>query len=252
VAVHVARIGLAALKGTRHVDLASVELTAEGPVGDRVFCLVDPARGRVVRTVENRSLLATTARWSGGELTTRLPSGSVSGVPEATGRTLTLDYWGREAVVEVVAGPWAEAYTALLGHDVELARTTGPGEIVYGAPVSLVTSSSLDRLSATTGGVVDGAQFRATFTVDSGGEPAHVEDSWIGRHLRVGEAEVRVRARLPRCAVVDLDPATGERTSDVLAALAGYRRAAGEIVFGVDAVVVRSGRVDVDAVVERV
>jgi uncharacterized protein YcbX len=255
VAVHVARIGLAPVKGTRHVDLPSVALTAGGPVGDRVFCLVDPARGRIVRTVENRSLLSTTARWTGRELTTvltGLPAGSVTGVPEPTGRTCTLDYWGRDAVVELVAGPWAEAYSRLLGRDVELARTTGPGEIVYGAPVSLVTTSSLDRVSAATGGVVDGAQFRATFTVDTAGEPPHVEDSWVGRRLRVGEAVVQVRAAIPRCAVVDLDPATGTRRGDVLAALAGYRRAAGEIFFGVDAVVVGPGRVEVDAGVERV
>jgi uncharacterized protein YcbX len=252
VAVLVARIGLAPVKGTRHADLPAVELTAGGPVGDRVFCLVDPARGRIVRTVENRALLSTTARWTGRELTTVLATGSVTGVPEPTGRTCTLDYWGRDAVVELVAGPWAEAYSRLLGRDVELARTTGPGEIVYGAPVSLVTTSSLDRVSAATGGVVDGAQFRATFTVDTADAPAHVEDSWVGRRLRVGEAVVQVRAAIPRCAVVDLDPATGTRNGDVLAALAGYRRAAGEIIFGVDAVVVGPGRVEVDAGVERV
>lgn len=249
--MHVTRIGLAPLKGTRHLDRRSVDLTPAGPVGDRVFCLVDPARRRVLRTVENPSLVRTAVRWRDGELCTELPTGPVTGVPEPTGETRTVDYWGRQAAVEVVGGPWAEAYSRHLDHDVELVRSA-PGEIVYGAPVSLVTTSSLGRLSAATGGVVDEAAFRATFTVDTDDEPAHVEDSWVGRRLRIGEAEVRVRALIARCAVVDLDPTTGERRNDVLAALAGYRRAAGEIVFGVDAVVVGPGRVDVDAVVERV
>jgi uncharacterized protein YcbX len=152
----------------------------------------------------------------------------------------------------VVGGPWAEAYSRHLRRDVALARSGGPGEIVYGAPVSLVTTSSLRRVAAATGGAVDGARFRATFTVDTDGLAAHVEDSWVGRRLRIGEAEVEVRSVIARCAVVDLDPGTGERRGDVLGALAGYRRAGGDITFGVDAVVAEPGRVEVDAVVERV
>jgi uncharacterized protein YcbX len=250
--VHVSRIGLAALKGTRHLDRPTLDLAPEGPVGDRVFCLVDRTRGRVLRTVENRELLALTASWWEGELSVSLPGGPVGGVPEPTGETLSVDYWGRTAVVDVVGGPWAQACSRHLGRDVELARTTGPGEIVYGAPVSLVTSSSLERVSSQTGRAVDDVRFRATFTVRTGAEPAHVEDSWVGRRLRIGEAEVEVRAATPRCAVVDLDPATGERTLDVLGALAGYRRAAGDILFGVDAVVTTPGRVAVGDAVERV
>jgi uncharacterized protein YcbX len=256
--VHVSRIGYASVKGTRHLSRPDVELTADGPLGDRQFCLVDRARGRVLRTVENRRLLATSADWDGRVLTTSLPgdtagttAGTVSGVPEPTGEKLELDYWGRPALVEVLAGPWAAAYSAFLGTDVALVRAARPGEVVYGAPVSLVTTSSLERLAQEAGGPVDAAQLRATFTVDTDGEPAHVEDGWSGRRLRIGEAEVEVRGPIPRCAVVDLDPATGERHLDVLRALGGYRRVLAEVVFGVDAVVTRPGRVFVDDVVGR-
>jgi uncharacterized protein YcbX len=249
--VHVTRIGLTPLKGTRHVERQQLELSADGPVGDRVFCLVDPARKRVLRTVESRPLMRTVAWWADGELTTTLPAGTVTATPTGTGEPLVADYWGREASVEVVAGPWAEAYSRYLGYDVVLARAGAPGEVVYGGSVSLVTSSSLGRLSAEVGSAVDDAQFRATFTVDTGDLPAHVEDSWVGGPLRIGEAEVLVRGRLPRCAVVDLDPATGERAGDALRCLGRYRRALGEIVFGVDAVVTRPGRVTAGALVER-
>ena len=131
-----------------------------------------------------------------------------------------------------------------------LTRATRPGDLVYGAPVSLVSSSSLDRLAAETGEEVDAAQLRMTFTVDTAGHPDHVEDTWIGRRVAIGEAEVEVRSAVPRCAVVDLDPVTGTRRSHVLTALGRYRRAHGEVVFGVDAVVTRPGRVHVDAAVE--
>jgi len=49
--VRVVRIGFTAVKGGRHVCHDGVELALTGPVGDRVFCLVDLARNRVLRTV---------------------------------------------------------------------------------------------------------------------------------------------------------------------------------------------------------
>jgi uncharacterized protein len=249
--VHVSRIGLAALKGTRHLDLGSVDLRLDGPVGDRAFCLVDRERARVLRTVENPSLLRTAASWHDGVLTSTLPDEEVTGVPVVTGETLKVDYWGRLAALDVVEGPWADAFSRYLGCDVVLARSTRPGEIVFGGSVSLVSTSSLARLSEAVG-PVDERQFRATMTVDTDGEPPFVEDRWHGRRLRVADAEVEVRGAIPRCAVIGLDPVSGLKRADVLRSLGGYRRVSGEVVFGVDAVVTRPGRVDVGAaVVER-
>jgi MOSC domain-containing protein len=245
--VHVSRIGLTALKGTRHTDRASLDLTLDGPVGDRVFCLVDPARGRVVRTVESTSLLRTTVTWEHGVLTAELPTGTASGVPVGSGRPLDVDYWGRRVALEEVDGPWSAAFSAHLGRDVVLARSRPDrpsGQFVYGGSVSLVTSSSLDRLREETKAPVADASFRATFTVDTGGWPPHVEDGWAGRRLRLGEAEVEVVGGLPRCALVDRDPCDGGRGSAALGALGRYRRTPDGIMFGVHAVVTRAGRVD--------
>jgi uncharacterized protein YcbX len=241
--VHVTRTGLTPVKGGRHTTLPSVELTAEGPVGDRVFCLVDRERDRVLRTVENPSLLRTSATWDGETLTATLPSGTVGGHPEPTGETVKVDYWGRVAALDVVDGPWAAAWSERLGRAVTLARSARPGEVVYGASVSLVTTGALEELARRGAGDVDDAQLRATFTVDSGDEPPHVEDSWVGRRVRLGEAEVEVRGLIPRCAVIDLDPATGVPRTRMLRTLGDYRRHEGEVVLGVDAVVVRPGLV---------
>jgi uncharacterized protein YcbX len=265
--MHVTRIGLTPLKGTRHAGPASLDLTLDGPVGDRLFCLVDRSRGRVLRTVEHPAMLATSARWADGVLRTDLPHRSVEAVPEQGGERLRVDYWGRPAEVELVDGPWAAAYSEHLGRPVDLARARRAGEVVFGGSVSLVTSSSVERVQREVGagpggdrldhpaddrsGDRFGDRFRATLTVDTSGQPPFVEDTWVGRRLRVGTAEVEVRGRLPRCAVVDLDPGSGGRRTPVLATLAGYRRVGTEILFGVDATVVRPGRIDLDAVVER-
>ena len=249
--MHVSRIGLAALKGTRHLDLASVDVRLDGPVGDRVFCLVDRDRGRVLRTVENPSLLETVVSWRDGVLTTTLRDEELADVPVPTGETLKVDYWGRLAALDVVEGPWADAFSRYLGYDVVLVRSRLPGEIVFGGSVSLVTTSSLARLAEDVG-PVDERQFRATMTVDTDGEQPFVEDRWHGRRLRLGDVEVEVRGAIPRCAVIGLDPVSGLKRSDVLRSLGGYRRVSGEVVFGVDAVVTRPGSVDIGAaVVER-
>ncbi len=240
--MHVSRIGFTSLKGARHLGRPFADLTWGGPVGDRVFCLVDLARGRVLRTVENPTLLQTRATWDAGVLTVTLPGATVEGVPALTGEVRTLDYWGRRVALQIVGGPWAAAYSAHLGYDVVLARSTG-GEVVYGASVSLVTTGSLDELSRRVGTRVLDSQLRATFTVHT--DAPHREDAWIGRRLTLGQAEVEVRSAIPRCQVIDLDPDTGIRRTDAMRALADYRRQRNEVVFGVDAVVTRPGRVDV-------
>lgn len=237
------RIGFTVVKGGRHVTRTSVDLTTDGPVGDRAFCLVDRARRRVLRTVDHPSLMRASVTWSAGVLAVHLPGVAVEGVPVPAGEELKVDYWGRVARLEVVDGPWAAAYSDLLGVEVLLARVVHPGEVVYGAPVSLVTTSSLRLLAERLGADVAGERFRATFLLDTGSAEPHVEDAWIGRQLTIGEARVEVRSVIPRCAVVDRNPSTGQRDAHVLDTLGGYRLEQGSIGFGVDAVVTTAGRV---------
>jgi len=241
--VRIERIGFTPLKGGRHVAHESVALELGGPVGDRAFCLVDPARDRVLRTVENPSLVQHVVNWQDGVLSVDLPVGVLEAVPIGNGQVLEVDYWGRTARLEVVEGPWAAAYSRLLGFEVVLCRA-GPGEVVYGAPVSLVTTEALRWLGEKVGRAIEPERFRATFLVDSGPDARRTEDDWVGRSLQVGEAALEVRGAIPRCAVIDLDPVTGERAGSLLKALAP------DLTFAVDAVVTRPGLVRVgDAVV---
>jgi uncharacterized protein YcbX len=237
--MHVARLGLTPVKGGRHRTLDAVELAATGPVGDRVFALVDPVARRCLRTIENPALLAASAAWDGRVLSVDLPGGTLVGEPTATGEVLDVDYWGRSTTVEVVDGPWTAAYAALLGREVVMVRAA-PGAVVYGAAVTVVTGASLARLGEEVGAPVDAARFRATVQLD-GDLPAHAEDGWVGRRLRLGEAQLRVRGVVPRCAVIDLDPRAGGRDLALMRALAAYRPRDGEVAFGVDAEVVVPG-----------
>lgn len=241
----VERIGFTALKGGRHLAHPSARLDDGGPAGDRVLCLLDPVRDRVLRTVENPATVQVAAHLVGDRLRLELPSGPVEERLRPTGEKRSVDYWGRRAEVELVEGPWAAALAAHLGRDVALARPVRARDVVYGGPVSLVTSSSLRLLAERLGVPVAGERFRATFLLATPGLDPHAEDGWVGHELQLGEATVRVRGPVPRCAVVDLDPVSGARDVPVLRTLAGYRRGDGEIRFGVDADVTVPGRVSV-------
>lgn len=231
--MHVERIGLTPLKGAQHAELTSVQLASTGPVGDRVFCLVDPKEGRVLRTVEHPSLLLVEAAWDGTVLTTTTPEGGVvAAAPRPTGEQLTFDYWGREARIELQDSPHAEQLGDHLGRPVRLARVTRPGEVVYAGSVSLASTGEIAEL-----GESDPARFRATFTIESERLPEP------GTELTIGEAVIRVRSMLPRCRVIDINTSTGTMDTRHLGPLAQRPRPVGELPFGMDADVILPGSV---------
>lgn len=242
--MRIRQAGFTPIKGGRHLDRPFVDLAAEGPVGDRMFCLVDLARGRVLRTVENPSLLSCTAHWLDGVLSIDVDGTTLEAAPRPSGRMLELDFWGRPAAVEIVDGPWASAYSRFLGFDVMLARAVRPGELIYGASVTIVTTSGLRMLAEKAGQELDSHRFRATFVIDTDELDAQVEDSWHGRELHLGSAaRIRVLAGIDRCAVIDAEPASGAGGTRLLQTLASYRLRDGAIDFGMYAEVSVPGRV---------
>jgi uncharacterized protein YcbX len=239
----VRRIGLTPVKGGRHVARPDVELGPHGAAGDRVLCLVDPVSDRVLRTVRHPELLRTVPTLTGDRLTVELDGGTVSGTLPSAGEARKVEYWGRQVEVELLDGPWTKLYARLTGEDVALARVLEPAGVVFGGGVSLVLTSSLHALAGRVGAPVAGERFRPTLVVDAGDTPPGRETTWTGREVAVGDAVLRIRGAVPRCAVVDLDPVSGRANLPVLKTLSGYGRCDGEPRFGVDADVVRPGHV---------
>lgn len=255
--MRVARIGLTAMKGTRHRTLGAVDLSSKGPVGDKVFCLVEREHRQVLRTVAHGLLLRATVAWDEGVLTVGLEGQVVAGVPVRTGETFEVDYWGRRIRADVVGGPWAKLFSHYLGYSVLLARTA-PGDTVYGDQVSVITTASLAGLRLTsrqTPGCAmpldirrDGARFRSTFVIDTANSPyaeSGSEVGWLGQDLLLGEARVHLYGSVVRCGVVDLHPVSGHRDVRLLDALP--RNARGEPEFGLQGHVVQPGLVQSDA-----
>lgn len=236
------------VKGMRHLSHDRIDLDERGPRGDRGFCVVDPERARVLRTVQHPSLISVVARLEDGLLSMTLPDAeTVAARPARSGEPLACDYWGRTVDLELLDGPHAALLSDLLGLDVRLAAAPRGG-VVYDAPVTIVGTASLRDLADRTGQPVAAARFRATLVVET--DEPYVEDTWLGSEVTVGDARLRIGGPIPRCAVIDHHPESGVKDIRLLKALVQQRpvNKVGEPMFGVYAECVRPGAVHAPAV----
>jgi uncharacterized protein len=245
----VAWITIAPVKALALVHRDEVELEPFGVRENRRFYLVDD-NGRMINGKVVGPLVRVVPQYdhASGSLSLGVPGGEVvSGQVEA-GEALTTSFFGRPVAGRLVVGPWSEALSELAGRPLRLVRTEQPG---HGADrgsragVSLVGAASLGALAGAAGvDEVDGRRFRMLFGVD--GFPAHAEDGWIGRRVRIGEAVIRPRGNVGRCAVTTQNPDTGVPDLDTLRLLGEYRgdvETSEPLPFGIWGEVVDPGRV---------
>jgi len=247
----VSRISIAPVKGLALVHRGEVTLEQTGVKANRRFHIVD-AEGRRYNQIRDGKLVRIKPEYDPERerLTLRFPDGTVADGTVAPGEEITTDFYGRPVLGNLVIGPWTEALSNWAGRPLRLVQSP-PGLAVDRGRghVSLVSTASLAELGrqGRQGAAVDGRRFRMLFELD-GCEP-HEEDGWIKRHVRIGEALVRLRGDVGRCAITTQNPKTGVPDFDTLRTFSNYRglteNEAGEqhIPFGVYGEVVEPGRV---------
>lgn len=110
-----------------------------------------------------------------------------------------------------------------------------------GMPLSLISTGSIATLAGLTGMTLDPRRFRPNLLVETDtGEP-FPEDAWVGHELQIGQIRMRVDRRDPRCAIVNIDPDTADRSPEILRTIAARR----EMLLGVYGSVVQLGTVGV-------
>lgn len=107
------------------------------------------------------------------------------------------------------------------------------------APLSLITTGTVEALGAMAGAPLDPLRFRPNLLVEAAGGEPFTEDAWVGAVLTVGGLRMRVDKRDERCVMITVDPATTERNPAVLRAVARQRQGCA----GVYGTTVRPGRV---------
>src|SRR5262249_24397515 len=84
-------------------------------------------------------------------------------------------------------------------------------------PVSLISLQSVRKLGDELGSSVDPRRFRANIYLDLNSGIGFAEDGYVGRSLRLGaKLVVSIIERDPRCAMITLDPDTGESKPEFL------------------------------------
>ncbi len=253
----VTRISIAPVKGLGLVHPEEVMLEHHGVLENRRFHIVD-IDGRRFNQLRDGALVQIRPEYDADSerLSLHFPDGSAADGTVSLGAELTTDFYGRPVAGNYVEGPWSEAISAWAGRPLQLVQSP-PGLAVDRGRghVSLISTASLAELGREggQGEPVDGRRFRMLFELD-GCEP-HEEDGWVKEDLRIGDAVIRIRGDVGRCAITTQNPETGEPDFDTLRTISTYRgfteNEAGQrhIPFGVYGEVTEPGRVAIgDAV----
>src|SRR3954451_20970514 len=241
----IARFSIAPVKSTALHHPEGIRLERHGAVGDRSFYLIDAEGGLFGRSKLGR-LVRIHADVDEGNVRLRLtfPDGAgAEGSTDVRGEAVTTDFWGRRTSGAVVPGPWTEALSDYAGQSLRLVRPDRPRDARGVFPVSLLSLASAEKLAADSGNDRPRDSRRFRMLVELEGCAPYEEDSWDGRHLRLGEALVKVMGPIPRCVVTTQAPETGEKDFPTLAAIAEHRGRGrnGTLDFGVYGTVLEPG-----------
>ena len=133
------------------------------------------------------------------------------------------------------------------GSDVELMNLKHG--IFDEACLSVISLSTVHGIERGSGRNLDLRRFRPNVVIETNGAEPFAEDRWVGGELMFGEessgAAVRVNMRDERCVMVNFDPDTAERDSEVMKTVVRLN----ENCAGVYGTVVRAGELRVGQVV---
>ena len=249
---HLWRFPVKSMQGER---LSETTVSERGIVGDRGYGLIETATGKVVSAKGVKAypqLLACRAEFVEAPRTEAalppvriiFPDGSTISSDSAQVDAVLTKFFGRDVTLartapanftidehqlDLVKGEPAAAVEAQLGSAL-FAQLGATSPVPVGAffdafPLSLLTTSTLQRLSATSPqSRFDERRFRMNAIVRSNA-PGFIENDWPGRTLEIGEqVRVHVALRDPRCVMTTLAQGDLPRDVEVLRTLNAHNR----------------------------
>lgn len=254
-AIEVTGLALTPVKGTQLRAVDSVELDRHGVRGNRRFYLIDD-EGEMVNALRLGLLNTIVSEYDDRRrrLSLTFPDGRVLEDRIELGEQVTTRFYDRSVAARLVAGAWSEAISDHVGKRLALVEAGDQGAVDRGpdGAVTLISQASLKHLAERAERPsVDGRRFRMLIEVNSVGP--HEEDGWVGQTIRVGDAVLRGRGHVGRCAITNRDPESGEMTLQTLKILGGYRReveTTEPVAFGIYGEVLEPGTIRVGDAVE--
>jgi uncharacterized protein YcbX len=207
---HVASLQRWPVKSMAGERLDALSLDRWGATGDRthaVFAVLNGAPRRINAEAVPR-LLAWAAAYPPATVEREAPPLPLVTAPDGTARS-----WEDPELPAALA--------ADLGREVTLRREPR-GQQDRPATVHVTVEASLRALGETLGKPVDLARFRSNIHLELDAEP-YAEERWLGRRLRIGDAEIEIIEGCERCAIPTRDPQTQEKWPQLLRFLAAER-----------------------------
>ena len=219
----VTRLSTTPVKGLllHHPD--SIDLTTQGAAGDRLFYLLDDT-GALQSCTSNPGLYGISAAYDSESRRLEVTRGDevlLDAVIERS-EAVDTDMWGLRTIsADTIADPvWTTLFSDLVGRRVHLVQARGSAYDVH--PLTVLGTASVEELARHAGlPEVDSRRFRMLIEF-SGGDP-HIEDSWNGKRLEVGDAILRAGGPVKRCAATTRDPDSGAVNLQTLRLITAYR-----------------------------
>jgi len=221
--MRVTRLSTTPVKGLALHHPESIRVDETGAVGDRLFYLADD-RPSLVSIAKIGSLVGTSAEYDAAANRLTLREGGDVLVEDEVrlGREIDADFFAfRTAPGRVVEGPFSAILSERAGRMIRLIKATDALRGHDVEPLTLLGQGSIDALSAQAGAPVDSRRFRMLIEFD-GGEP-HIEDTWLGRTIQIGDATLVGGGPVQRCAGTTRNPDSGVVDLKTLALIGEYR-----------------------------
>jgi uncharacterized protein len=221
--VRVTRLSTTPVKGLALHHPESIRIDETGAVGDRLFYLADE-RPSLVSIAKVGSLVGISAEYDAGtnRLTLRDGDDILAEDEVRLGPEVDADFFAfRIAPGRVVEGVFGEILSERAGRALRLVNATDTLRGHDVEPLTLLGQGSIDRLSEVAGQPVDARRFRMLIEFDDG-EP-HIEDTWLGKSIQIGDATLVGGGPVQRCAGTTRHPDTGVIDLKTLSLIGEYR-----------------------------
>ncbi|HRQ39617.1 MAG TPA: MOSC domain-containing protein [Chloroflexota bacterium] len=109
----------------------------------------------------------------------------------------------------------------LYGRDISLIRIRRG--IFDSLPLSLMSTATVAALDESLDFDLDRRRFRQNIIIETFDGRPFAEESWVGEALAVGDVQLRLNQRLPRCQLINVDPDTAVRSPATLKLVAQTR-----------------------------
>ncbi len=219
------------VKSMRGESVQETTIEAYGIYGDRSHAYLDNTRpGKFVTATQFPAMIGYGAKFIGEESQDVYPAVEVK-TPEGK-----VYRWNDAALLQEI-----EEKAKREIETIQYKPDYVPMGAIEEEHILLVTEPSLCKLAFIWGEEIDHRRFRANLVLSLYEDTPFAEETWFGKQMKIGEAELQIQRHCERCSIININPATYSLDHTLLKTVARKRNSH----FGVYASVIKPGKIKV-------